>query len=132
MLDPIEVAKQGQGRDRAERTGIWISGLAHTGLVLWAIVGGALFAARETPRPQTTEVTTISAQEFEEMAARSRGAGPVGQAATRPHRAALRSPSTPATARLAGQAVVHSVRICCGKAPFFPVCALLHFCFTDK
>lgn len=80
MLDPIEVAKQGQGRDRAERTGIWISGLAHTGLVLWAIVGGALFAARETPRPQTTEVTTISAQEFEEMAARSRGAGPVGQA----------------------------------------------------
>ncbi|TKW66389.1 MAG: hypothetical protein DI616_10540 [Paracoccus denitrificans] len=80
MLDPVEVAHQGQGRDRAERVGIWISGLAHTGLVLWAIVGGALFAARENPRPQMTDVTTISTQEFDEMAARSRGAGPVGQA----------------------------------------------------
>lgn len=80
MLDPIEVANQGQGRDRAERVGVWISGLAHTGLVLWAIVGGALFAARETPPPQMTDVTTISTQEFEELAARSRGAGPVGQA----------------------------------------------------
>lgn len=78
MLDPLEA--EPKGRDRAERAGFWISGLAHTGLVLWAIVGGALFAARETPRPQMTDVTTISAQEFEEMAARSRGAGPVGQA----------------------------------------------------
>lgn len=80
MLDPLEVQHEGQGRDRTERIGIWISGLAHTGLVLWAIVGGALFAARENPPQQIADVTTISAQEFEELAARSRGAGPVGQA----------------------------------------------------
>ena len=80
MLDPLEVQHQGQGRDRAERIGIWISGMAHTGLVLWAIVGGALFAARENPPQQIADVTTISAQEFDELAARSRGAGPVGQA----------------------------------------------------
>ncbi|MFV0293583.1 MAG: protein TolA [Paracoccus sp. (in: a-proteobacteria)] len=79
MLDPLE-AEPRQGRDRAERIGIWISGIGHTVLVLWAIIGGALFAARENPPSQLTEVVTISTEEFEELAARSRGAGPVGQA----------------------------------------------------
>ncbi|MDO5604851.1 MAG: hypothetical protein Q4G25_06795, partial [Paracoccus sp. (in: a-proteobacteria)] len=78
MLDPYEVGYK--GRDRAERVGLWVSGVGHTVLVLWALIGGALFAARENPRIQSAEVTTISAEEFDEMAARARGAGPVGQA----------------------------------------------------
>lgn len=78
MLDPLE--QQPQGRDRAERVGMWISGVGHTVLVLWAIIGGALFAADSSPPPEMTDVTTISNQQFQEMAARSRGAGPVGQA----------------------------------------------------
>ena len=79
MLDPLEQQRP-PGRDRAERVGVWISGVGHTVLVLWAIIGGALFAADDSPPVEMTEVTTISNQQFEEMAARSRGAGPVGQA----------------------------------------------------
>lgn len=78
MLDPLELKKQ--GRDRTERVGIWISGLAHTGLILWAVVSGAIFAPQDNPPPHLADVTTISSQEFEKLAARSRGAGPVGQA----------------------------------------------------
>ena len=79
MLDPHEIDREHR-RDRAERVGFWVSGVTHTGLVLWAAIGGALFAARENPPQQVTEVVTISAEDFEELAARSRGAGPVGQA----------------------------------------------------
>ncbi len=79
MLDPLEQQKP-PGRDRAERVGMWISGVGHTVLVLWAIVGGALFAADDRAPVEITGVTTISNQQFQEMAARSRGAGPVGRA----------------------------------------------------
>ena len=48
MLDPLEQQRP-PGRDRAERVGVWISGVGHTVLVLWAIIGGALFAADDSP-----------------------------------------------------------------------------------
>ncbi|MFN4061641.1 MAG: protein TolA [Paracoccus hibiscisoli] len=68
--------------DREGRTGYWISGVAHGSLILWAILGGALFRPQPAPMVRTTQVSTISGAEFEALAAAARGAGPVGADAT--------------------------------------------------
>ncbi|MBM3603679.1 MAG: hypothetical protein FJX25_02750 [Alphaproteobacteria bacterium] len=68
--------------DREGRIGYWISGIAHGSLILWAILGGALFRPQPGPPVRTTQVSTISGAEFEALAAASRGAGPVGAEAT--------------------------------------------------
>lgn len=62
---------------RAARTGRWVSGLGHAGLLVWAVAAGALLRPTDTPPVQMTEVATMSAAEFEAMAAAARGAGPV-------------------------------------------------------
>ncbi|MFC0199692.1 protein TolA, partial [Paracoccus rhizosphaerae] len=68
--------------EREGRIGYWISGVAHGSLILWAVLGGALFRPQPSPPVRTTEVSTISGAEFEALAAASRGAGPVGAEAT--------------------------------------------------
>ena len=47
--------------------GVIISGIGHVGLILWAILGGWLFAAHETPEIQVVEVSMISTAEFDAM-----------------------------------------------------------------
>ncbi len=68
--------------EREGRIGYWVSGVAHGSLILWAILGGALFRPQPSPMVRTTQVSTISGAEFEAMAAAARGAGPVGADAT--------------------------------------------------
>lgn len=68
--------------EREGRIGYWVSGVAHGSLILWAIMGGALFRPQPSPMVRTTQVSTISGAEFEAMAAAARGAGPVGADAT--------------------------------------------------
>lgn len=68
--------------ERAGRIGYWISGIAHLALILWAILGGALFRPQPSAPVRMTEVATMSGAEFESYAAAARGAGPVGQEAT--------------------------------------------------
>ncbi|WCQ98723.1 protein TolA [Paracoccus aestuarii] len=69
-------------QDREGRIGYWVSGVAHGSLILWAILGGALFRPQDNPPVRTTQVSTISGAEFEALAAAARGAGPVGADAT--------------------------------------------------
>ena len=68
--------------DRESRNGYWVSGVAHTALILWAIVGGALFRPQPSPPVRSTQVSTISGADFEKLAAASRGKGPVGAEAS--------------------------------------------------
>ncbi|WP_295045262.1 protein TolA [uncultured Paracoccus sp.] len=68
--------------DREGRIGWWISGSAHTALILWAILGGVFLRPQPSTPLRTTEVATISGAEFEALAAAARGAGPVGRDAT--------------------------------------------------
>ncbi|RJE80636.1 hypothetical protein [Paracoccus sp. JM45] len=68
--------------DRESRTGYWVSGVAHTALILWAIVGGALFRPQPSPPVRSTQVSTISGADFEKLAAAARGNGPVGSEAS--------------------------------------------------
>ncbi|WP_405402893.1 protein TolA [Paracoccus sp. Ld10] len=68
--------------EREGRIGYWISGVAHGSLILWAILGGALFRPQPSPMVRTTQVSTISGAEFEAIAAAARGAGPVGADST--------------------------------------------------
>ena len=68
--------------DREDRIGWWVSGSAHTALILWAILGGVFFRPQPSTPLRTTEVATMSGAEFEALAAASRGAGPVGREAT--------------------------------------------------
>ncbi|WP_394226939.1 hypothetical protein [Paracoccus marcusii] len=68
--------------EREGRIGYWVSGVAHGSLILWAILGGALFRPQPSPMVRTTQVSTISGAEFEAMAAAARGAGPVGADST--------------------------------------------------
>lgn len=68
--------------EREERIGRWVSGVAHGALILWAVLGGALFRPQSLPPIRSTQVSTISGAEFEALAAASRGAGPVAPDAT--------------------------------------------------
>ncbi|MGP9805867.1 protein TolA [Paracoccus sp. NSM] len=68
--------------EREERIGRWVSGVAHGSLILWAVLGGALFRPQTMPPMRSTQVSTISGAEFEALAAASRGAGPVAPDAT--------------------------------------------------
>ncbi|MDO5632096.1 MAG: protein TolA [Paracoccus sp. (in: a-proteobacteria)] len=63
--------------ERAERIGRWTSGVAHGGLILWAVLAGAFLRPQDGPAIRQTEVTTMSEAEFQDFAAASRGAGPV-------------------------------------------------------
>ena len=51
--------------EREGRIGYWVSGVAHGSLILWAILGGALFRPQPSPMVRTTQVSTISGAEFE-------------------------------------------------------------------
>ena len=68
--------------DRERRIGWWVSGGAHTALLLWAILGVVFFKPQESTPVRSTQVATISGAEFEALAAASRGAGPVNPDAT--------------------------------------------------
>ncbi|TGN44194.1 protein TolA, partial [Paracoccus liaowanqingii] len=68
--------------DREGRIGYWVSGVAHGSLILWAILGGALFRPQPDHPVRTTQVSTVTGAEFEALAAAARGAGPVGAEAT--------------------------------------------------
>jgi hypothetical protein len=68
--------------DRESRMGYWVSGVAHTALILWAIVGGALFRPQPSTPVRSTQVSTISGSDFEKLAAAARGNGPVGAEAS--------------------------------------------------
>lgn len=47
--------------------GVIISGIGHVGLILWAMLGGWLFAAREVPEIKVVDVQMISNAEFDAM-----------------------------------------------------------------
>ena len=76
MADPFP-----PGETRERRIGVWVSGVAHGALILWVALGGALFRAPQAPALRMAPVETMSASEFEAMAAASRGAGPLGDEA---------------------------------------------------
>ena len=50
-------------------TGQAISGAAHVGLIAWVFVSGSILSHKAPPPPDLTEVTTITASEFEELLA---------------------------------------------------------------
>ncbi|HMM08803.1 MAG TPA: protein TolA [Paracoccus solventivorans] len=64
---------------RERRIGLWVSAAAHGSLILWVALGGALFRAPQAPTLRMAPVETMSASDFEAMAAASRGAGPLGE-----------------------------------------------------
>ncbi|MDB2552696.1 protein TolA, partial [Paracoccus sp. (in: a-proteobacteria)] len=68
--------------DRESRIGWWISGGAHAALILWAVLGGVFFRPQPSTPLRTTQVATMSGDDFEALAAASRGAGPVAREAT--------------------------------------------------
>ncbi len=47
--------------------GVIISGIGHVGLILWAMLGGWLFAAQEIPEIKVVDVAMISTAEFDAM-----------------------------------------------------------------
>ena len=47
--------------------GLIISGAGHLGLILWALLGGWLFAAQEVPEIKVADVSLISTAEFDAM-----------------------------------------------------------------
>ncbi|MEI6098783.1 MAG: cell envelope biogenesis protein TolA, partial [Alphaproteobacteria bacterium] len=47
--------------------GVIISGVGHVGLILWAVVGGWLFAPQELPEIQVVDVSMISTAQFDAM-----------------------------------------------------------------
>ncbi len=51
------------------QTGLYISTAGHAGVILWAIVGGYLFAPDPPPPPEVTEVTLITSAELDAFAA---------------------------------------------------------------
>ncbi|WP_299361429.1 protein TolA [uncultured Paracoccus sp.] len=71
--------------DRAGRIGGWVSGVTHAGLIAWVAVGGALFRGQPSEPIRMTNVETMTDAQFQQMAAATRGAGPVGtEAAAQP------------------------------------------------
>lgn len=90
--------------DRESRSGWWISGTAHTGLILWAVLGGFIFRPQPAPVIRMTEVATMSSADFEAYAASARGSGPVSNVSTSidaisaPDLTASGATSTPANA----------------------------------
>lgn len=74
----------------------WISGGAHTVLILWILLGDVLFSPRETPEPETMAVSTISSEDFAALMAASGGS--------------TEAPVTPATAAPATAAPAASMR----------------------
>lgn len=66
---------------RERRTGLWVSAAVHGALILWVALGGALFRAPQAPTLRMAPVETMSASDFEAMAAASRGSGPVAEEA---------------------------------------------------
>ena len=62
--------------DRPQRIGSWVSGAAHGAVLLWAVLGGAVFRQHAVDSVPATEVTTMSESDFEAMAAVARGSGP--------------------------------------------------------
>lgn len=67
---------------RERRTGLWVSAAVHGALILWVALGGALFRAPQAPTLRMAPVETMSASDFEAMAAASRGSGPVAEEAS--------------------------------------------------
>lgn len=90
--------------DRESRSGWWISGTAHTGLILWAVLGGFIFRPQPAPVIRMTEVATMSSADFEAYAASAHGSGPVSNVSTSidaisaPDLTASGATSTPANA----------------------------------
>ena len=73
MADPFPPSEA-----RERRIGAWISGAAHAALIGWVAVGGALFRPPQAPALRMSPVATMSAAQFESMAAAARGSGPIG------------------------------------------------------
>lgn len=73
MADPFPPSEA-----RERRIGAWISGAAHAALIGWVAVGGALFRPPQAPALRMSPVETMSAAQFESMAAAARGSGPIG------------------------------------------------------
>ena len=73
MADPFPPTEA-----RERRIGAWVSGVAHAALIGWVAVGGALFRPPQAPALRMSPVETMSATEFESMAAAARGSGPIG------------------------------------------------------
>ena len=67
--------------ERADRIGAWVSGVAHAALIAWVAVGGALFRGQSSAPIRMTNVQTMTEADFQQMAAATRGAGPVGETA---------------------------------------------------
>ncbi|MTH77689.1 protein TolA [Paracoccus aestuariivivens] len=67
--------------DRADRIGYWVSGVAHAGLLGFAVVGGALFRPQPLEAIRMAEVSTMSEAEFQALASAAAGAGPVSDVA---------------------------------------------------
>ena len=76
------------------RTGRVVSGVAHVGVLLWAILGGTLFRAPPPTPPQMTSVATMTEAQFQDFAAAARGSGPVAPGGT-----SSTSTSTPSPCR---------------------------------
>ena len=70
MADPFPPSEA-----RERRIGAWVSGVAHAALIGWVAVSGALFRAPQAPSLRMAPVETMSAVEFESMAAAARGSG---------------------------------------------------------
>lgn len=68
--------------DRAARIGRWTSGILHVGVILWALLSGALLRPQDGPAVQLTEVSTMTEADFQDFAAASRGPGPVAPVLT--------------------------------------------------
>ena len=66
---------------RERRIAAWISGAGHAALIAWVALGGALFRPQAPPAIRMAEVETMSEAQFQQMAAASRGRGPVADAA---------------------------------------------------
>jgi len=49
------------------RTGLYISGAAHGGLILWLLVGGTIFRSQPPQPPTATDVSLISAAEYDAL-----------------------------------------------------------------
>ena len=78
--------------------GVIISGIGHLGLILWAVLGGWLFAAQSTPEIKVADVSLVSAAEFDAMTSSApkvadQAPTPVAQPA--PSQTAPVAPTTP-------------------------------------
>ncbi|MCR8725139.1 cell envelope biogenesis protein TolA [Frigidibacter sp. ROC022] len=51
------------------RTGIYISGIGHLGLIVWILFGGLFLRSHDVPEPAVAEVSVISEEEFAALTA---------------------------------------------------------------